>query len=171
MAKMEENQTKAFDYAADLTKQLMTFATAILAFTATFGKEAGPNAPCYLKWCVIGSWVFYILSIACGVLTLMALTGNLDPQPKREKDPLDPKKIKATRVFPILTINSGNVVGTSRWQFYFFVVALALTAVYGYNLVFPSSSGKESSKEIFIVHDSKLKGDSIHIRDSVTIPK
>ncbi|HEV2354330.1 MAG TPA: hypothetical protein VGR89_08805, partial [Puia sp.] len=82
VANMDETQKKAFDFAADLTKQLMIFATAILAFTATFGKDAGPNPPGYIKWCVVGSWVCYILSIACGILTLMALTGNLDPLPE-----------------------------------------------------------------------------------------
>jgi hypothetical protein len=171
MAEMEENEKKAFDFAADLTKQLMTFATAILAFTATFGKEAAPNAPWYQKWCVIGSWVFYIFSIACGVLTLMALTGNLDPQPKEEKDPNDPKKTILTQESPILTINSGNVLGTSRWQFYFFILALALTAAYGYNLLFPQKADQDSSRHIIIVHDGKIKGDSIHIRDSVTLSK
>ena len=167
---MDETQKKAFDFAADLTKQLMTFATAILAFTATFGKDAGPNPPGYIKWCVVASWICYILSIACGILTLMALTGNLDPLPEKEVDPTDPKKIIEKPVAPILTITSGNVTGTGRWQFYFFIVAIILTAVYGYHLLFPNPTEKRGDKQIIVVHNEKIIRDSIHIRDSIQLP-
>lgn len=170
MANMDETQKKAFDFAADLTKQLMTFATAILAFTATFGKDAGPNPPGYIKWCVVGSWICYILSIACGILTLMALTGNLDPLPKKGKDPSDPNKTISTPVAPILTITSENVTGTGKWQFYFFIVAIILTTVYGYHLLFPTLSEKGGGKQIVVVHDGKLIRDSVHIRDSLWLP-
>ena len=169
MADMDETQKKAFDFAADLTKQLMTFATAILTFTAAFGKEVAPDAPWYQKGFVIGSWIFYILSIACGVFTLMGLTGNLDPQPERKRDPADRKKWIITPKRPDVTINSDNVLPTSKWQFYFFLLAIALTAGYGYNLLFPPKT--ESAKQVVIVHDGRIEGDSFHSRDTVAFPK
>jgi len=164
------NTEKAFDYAVDLTKLLMTFSTAILAFTATFGKEV-PEASTLQKGIVIGSWVCYILSVGFGFLTLMALTGNLDPKPQRRPNPKDRSKTILEPQPPILSINSANVVGTSQLQFYSFVIALALTATYSYRLLFPPKMDQNVAKHVVVIHEGKIKGDSFHIHDSVIIPK
>jgi len=45
---MKENQKKAFDFASDTTKQLITLSTAIVTLTVTFSKDiigVGDNSP------------------------------------------------------------------------------------------------------------------------------
>src|SRR2546425_9281548 len=79
---MDDQRAKAFDFAADVTKQLLTLATAIVAFTITFSgnfstalsRGGGP----YLG----AAWVAFLVSIIFGLWTLLALTGTVEPSPK-----------------------------------------------------------------------------------------
>ena len=71
---MDPRIGKAFDFAADITKQLITLATAVIGAVITFGdhalvvKAGGP-----LVFAIAG----YGFSAIAGALTLMALTGRL----------------------------------------------------------------------------------------------
>jgi hypothetical protein len=70
----EEYQKKAFDFAADLTKQLITLSTSIVTVSLLFGghfPKQSRLAP--------SAWVFYLVSSILGLWTLMALTGILAP--------------------------------------------------------------------------------------------
>jgi hypothetical protein len=75
---VDDAHQKAFDFAQETTKQLLTLATGIIALTITFLKDVAGTAShddrLYLQW----GWIVYLVSIAFGVLTLMALTGNLE---------------------------------------------------------------------------------------------
>jgi len=106
-----------------MTKQLITIATAIIGLSATFSKDilgGVSSKPVLLAW----TWGVYILSVCLGILTLMALTGNLDP--------IQPKDPHATPVPPNLTITSSNVRIFSIAQIIVFVVALIMTCVFAY---------------------------------------
>ncbi|MGO9609541.1 MAG: hypothetical protein ACLPT4_07885 [Verrucomicrobiia bacterium] len=69
---------KGLDLAADLVKQVITLSTAVTAFTATFAKNFSPSVnggtvvPGSLRW----SWVFFIVAIFFGILSLMTVVGT-----------------------------------------------------------------------------------------------
>ena len=67
-----------FDSAADVTKQLITVATGILGLSVTFLKDIVKEAPQAHFWPLRVAWVFYLLSIICGIWTLMAITGSIN---------------------------------------------------------------------------------------------
>ena len=71
---MQEYQKKAFDFAADLTKQLITLSTSIVTVSLLFG-DRFPKQSKLAVW----AWTFYLVSAVCGLWTLMALTGTLAP--------------------------------------------------------------------------------------------
>lgn len=113
---LSEGERKAFDFAQETTKQLLTLATAIFALTLTFIKdvasgEEGKEALGWLHW----GWGLYIASIAFGVLTLMMLAGNLE-KPHGGQRP---------------SIYGANIVVVAILQVIAFGVALVLTAVFG----------------------------------------
>jgi hypothetical protein len=77
-----DRQEKAFDFAQELAKQLITLATGVLTATITFrdsltkGITASPVGwLSLLQW----GWLAQMISIAFGVWALMALTGELTP--------------------------------------------------------------------------------------------
>jgi hypothetical protein len=79
---MDERIKKAFDFSADLTKQLISLATGIIALTVTFKKDFfahSANTSNALAYC---TWYSLLASVAFGILTLSALTGNLDAKDK-----------------------------------------------------------------------------------------
>jgi hypothetical protein len=113
---MTEAERKAFDFAQEATKQLLTLATAVFALTLTFIKDAvaGEDAKNVLEWLHAG-WGFYIASIAFGVVTLMMLAGNLE-RPHRGQKP---------------SIYGWNIVVFAIGQVGSFGCALVLTAIFG----------------------------------------
>jgi hypothetical protein len=71
---MDERKKKAFDFAADITKQLITLATGVIGAIVTFGDHGlSLKAGGIVGWALSG----YGFSAAAGALTLMALTGQL----------------------------------------------------------------------------------------------
>jgi hypothetical protein len=111
---VDERLKKAFDFSADLTKQLITLATGIIALTITFNKDflrdprSAPRSLAY--W----SWYCFIASVATGILTLACMTGNLDPKDKTKE----------------LTIYAPNIVVFSILQFLTFGAGLLLTVLF-----------------------------------------
>ena len=71
---MLEYQKKAFDFASDLTKQLITLSTSIVTISLLFGDHF-PKQSKLALW----AWAFYLVSSLFGLWTLMALTGTLAP--------------------------------------------------------------------------------------------
>ncbi|MEL7980179.1 hypothetical protein E0L35_05905 [Halomonas sp. ATBC28] len=112
---MEEKTQKAFDFAADLVKQLITLSTAIIALTVTFAKDIfAENGDCFSGW-LVAAWITYFLSIIFGVWALMALTGTLDP-PKNKS--------------PSLSIQGGNCRLPTGLQILAFLMGIGLTITY-----------------------------------------
>jgi hypothetical protein len=73
---IDQREAKAYDFAADLIKQLIGLGTGVLTLTLAFydtflETSSGPTA-----WMVL-SWIVFVLSIVAGILALMALTGGL----------------------------------------------------------------------------------------------
>lgn len=166
---MEENQKKAFDFAADLTKQLITLSTAIITLTVTFSKDIVGGVNHSLLYLLIGTWATYILSILLGLSTLGALTGNLDPKSKKVKG--TDGKVTETPVAPTLTITSDNVTSTSKWQVFTFILALILTCVYGFLSASKNTKQIDHKSDYIIIRESKLSNDTTRYIDTLYLPR
>jgi|ERR1017187_2894670 hypothetical protein len=108
---MTDAMKKAFDFAADLTKQLITLATAIIGLTITFTKDFLKGVPANARPFAYWAWYLFLFSIAMGILTLSTLTGNL-----------------ASKTNP--TPYSPNTTSFSILQFLTFGAGLVLTVVF-----------------------------------------
>jgi hypothetical protein len=84
MATWEE---KAFDFASEATKQLITLATAVVALTITFSKDVldltNGEGKVVLGW----AWILYLASVIAGIVTLQALAGSLGTSKRGERAP------------------------------------------------------------------------------------
>ena len=107
---------KAFDFAQDTTKQLISLATGIIAITITFTNDILKNLPSGTKVYLGLSWLIFFLSIIFGVWALLAMTGSLEPK-KGEKESI--------------SIRGSNVTLPSALQIISFLLGLALAIVYG----------------------------------------
>jgi hypothetical protein len=74
---MDEKQKKAYDFASETSKQIITLSTAIITVTITFLKDIVKTIPTedifLLKW----AWLAFLLAVLGGIWTLMGLTGSL----------------------------------------------------------------------------------------------
>ncbi|HEX8692266.1 MAG TPA: hypothetical protein VF746_07600 [Longimicrobium sp.] len=73
---MDDHRKLAFTFAGDTTKQLLTLSTGILALTITFARDVLRSVTITA---LVIAWFIYIISILAGVITLMVLTGILEP--------------------------------------------------------------------------------------------
>lgn len=113
---MAKQAPKSFEFAQDLTKQLITLATGIIALEITFSKDLIHKIPACARSYVLLSWLAFLLSIVFGLITLMALTGNLT---------------RLEKGLPA-SIMRNNVTRPSKLQIGFFLLGLAFTICYGY---------------------------------------
>jgi hypothetical protein len=113
---LPERPKKAFDFASDSTKQVITLSTGILTFTITFAKDILGGAPASLRVLFATSWVLYLVAIVCGLWTLFALTGTLDPLPGD---------------FVRATIRGRNVTRPSLLQLTAFLLATLFIVLFG----------------------------------------
>jgi hypothetical protein len=111
---------RAFDLVTEITKQVLTLSTGIIAITITFVKDfashASPTAKDLLAW----SWFIYAVSILFGMLTLMASAGV---------------QAKATSHgaggSPPPSINASNIRLLGGIQLLAFFIAIVLTVIAG----------------------------------------
>ena len=112
---MNTNQQKAFDFAADTTKQLITLATGIIALAITFSKDI------------------------IGASELLALTGNLQPMSKTNNVNIEKTDIEANsnelNNYCETNINTKNVKIPSILQILSFIIGLILTVLFGVNSI------------------------------------
>ena len=170
---MKENEKKAFDFAADVTKQLITLSTAIITITITFSKDiinfADNSAKNYLLW----AWILFIATVFFGIWTLMALTGTLQPLKKgtsnNQPEPDTNSNSPTENINDIVncSINTNNIRIPSMIQILCFIVALSFTIVYGYNslnntkVVKTNKQAKDSELRIIRKTEYTVKSDSI----------
>lgn len=113
---MKEEVQKAFDFAGETTKQLITLSTGIVTITITFAKDILGTGNTNDKLLLMSSWVFFLLSIILGVWTLMALTGELEQIGKKKSTP---------------SIRGKNVTVPSALQIFCFLIGIGLAVAYG----------------------------------------
>lgn len=153
----DEKKIKAFDFAADTTKQLISILTGIIALMVTFSKDivgSSINSKGLLAW----TWSIFILSIIFGVLTLMALTGTLQPikKAKKENEQTEEEEIE-------LNINNGNIRILSLLQVVTFVGAIILTVIFGYKSLNGEKKVEETKDKYPIIRKSTLNNDTSKI--------
>ena len=68
------NSDLAFQFAKEVSTQLITISSALIGLSVTFIKDFGPSGKSWLR----ASWLLYIVSIVFGVIALMALTGTIE---------------------------------------------------------------------------------------------
>jgi hypothetical protein len=129
---MKANEQKAFDFAADTTKQLITLATGIIALTITFSKDIIGASELSNSSLIFWSWGLFIFSIFFGIWTLLALTGNL--QPMKKKKIVDEKQVENQKEEEC-NINTRNVKIPSALQILSFLLALIFTVFFGVNSI------------------------------------
>jgi uncharacterized membrane protein len=108
---MNENERikKAFDFSADLTKQLITLATGIITVTITFSHDFIKNPDAAPKGLAYTAWYFFLASIFFGILTLSALTGNLDAKVKSTEPSIFKANILIFSIPQFITFFTGLV--------------------------------------------------------------
>jgi hypothetical protein len=112
---MDEHARAAFDSAAEAAKQVITLATGILALEVTFANDILGTMTSMARVILGASWVLFLLSVAAGGCTLLALTGSLGQA--------SPPAAQA--------INSPNITRPAIVQVICFLLGLALTIWFG----------------------------------------
>jgi len=122
----DDREKKAFDFTADLTKQLITLSTGIVTLTLLLSKDLGGP-----KLLAAFAWSCFLISTLCGLWALMALTGTLAPltSTSTPKENQGPPKADSNIENASLTIGS-NVRTPSTLQIGAFGVAILLTLVF-----------------------------------------
>lgn len=160
---MAENdiKIKAFDFASDTTKQLINISTAIIALMVTFSKDIIGETKNIHTGLLIWTWAIFIVSIIFGVLTLMALTGTL--QPKATVNPPQGQQTPSSTTSQVdLNINNKNIRLFSFIQVLTFLVAIILTGLFGYKTINSNKSDKNLEK-YKVIRKSMLNNDSTTI--------
>lgn len=162
---MKKNmKLKSFDFAESTSKQLITLSTAIVAFTITFGKELfGGIDNGFAFGVLITAWVFFVVSIICGVWTLMALTGSLDKAINIVKEK---KGEQGSEKEVEVSIYDSNIRWPEFFQVLFFVLALSATIWYAIVLTTsaPEHVMQKTNSEIRIIRESTYT-----IHDSIKV--
>lgn len=137
----EDLRKKAFDFASDTTKQLITLSTALIALSITFkGNFNTVENEIFLLLC----WISFFVSVLFGIGTLMALTGTLEKCTIEGEDKVE------------LSIYGKNVKRPSGLQIGFFLLGLLFLGIYGGQSMF-SVRKPIKSDEIKIVKESTYK--------------
>jgi hypothetical protein len=113
---MEDKIKMAFSFAQDVTKQLISLATAVIGLTVTFVNTFSKPSGTLDKWLIGLSWVFLLFSIFFGTWVLLALTGTLEPSQDNGTT---------------ISIRGTNVTKPSLAQIALFILGLVLTIAYG----------------------------------------
>ncbi|QCK16540.1 hypothetical protein [Mangrovivirga cuniculi] len=144
---MKPNEQKAFDFAADTSKQLITLSTAIITLTITFSKDIIGVANISNSSSIFWAWGIFILSVIFGIWTLMALTGSLQPMKNVKTIEESNSSTNDSSNEESITINGLNVKIPAGLQILSFIAGLILTVNYGITSI--NSQKEESQMEAF----------------------
>ena len=171
---------KSYDFAADLTKQMITLSTAIItlcvAFTGKlFTSESASANSAWLFWALIA----FVISIAFGIFALMGLTGQLAKTAESPSVPPagqapegngtnPPEQTNQNSQTPSLGIYNSTNRKTSIVQVFSCVIGLVLAITYVYKAstisVVSQPQPKTNGNELRIIRQSTFT-----IQDSVRI--
>ncbi len=147
MASFEERRQRSFELAADGTKQLIALSTGIVAFTITFSADLLGSATPSWKVVAILSWILHLISTVFGLLTLFALTGQLEPKADEARE----------ETWTIATIWAPSVRFLMAVQQVAFGAALIVTIVFGAGVAFSDAddnADNRPAREYYFFTDS-----------------
>jgi hypothetical protein len=98
---------KTFDYAIEVTKQLLTLGSAVLALTLTVAKEA-PNGR---RGFMLAGWFAFLLSVIFGIVSLYTLMREFAPRSDGRDDPpsIGSWRVRGPLLLQIVTFALGAV--------------------------------------------------------------
>lgn len=83
---MDEREKKSFDFAGDVTKQLITLSIGILTLCIAFTDKIFSSEAAHANsWLIFVALSLFTLSVLCGILTLMKLTGTIAKNPRNRE--------------------------------------------------------------------------------------
>jgi len=148
---MKETKLKSFDFAVDLTKQLISLSTVLIAISITFFEKFSNNSN---KWILIGSWIFLFLSIILGVFTLMTITGRLG-------------QVKDEESINSLDIYGKNITKCASSQILSFIIGIFLLIIFS---SFPKKDCEPKGVEgIKIIKETRYKIIDTQTNDTIII--
>jgi hypothetical protein len=151
----DELKKKAFDFASETTKQLITLSTALIALSITFkGNFSNTENQSLLLYC----WISFFISVLFGIGTLMALTGTLEKCTEESDNPV------------ALSIYGANVKRPSFLQILFFLIGLLFLGIYGGKSI-NNDDKVESSEQIKVVKETTYKFLEPNKTDTLDITK
>jgi hypothetical protein len=74
----------SFEFAKEVTTQLLTLATAVVSISVTFVKDVSPSVTRAARGTLYTSWILFLVSIIFGVWVLGAMTGTLAQTPSSQ---------------------------------------------------------------------------------------
>ena len=105
--KLAFDHTKlAFEFYREMTNQLISLSTGVLAFTVTFSKDVVKSLSKKMLALLGSGWVCYLISIAAGLVTTMGLNGALLD---KEAHPLR-AAVRIPSMIQILTFLAGTIL-------------------------------------------------------------
>jgi len=128
---MKASKIKAFEFATDTTKQLITLSTVLIGISVTFFEKFDVDVS---KWFLIGSWLLFLISIVAGILTLMSITGVLDKYIDTDDD-LTPEQSKDGNTNnKTASIYHEAITNKYAIQIFLFIGGLSLLIYYSSNV-------------------------------------
>ncbi len=152
---MEKQKEKAFDFAADSTKQLIGLSTAILALSVTFSKDIIGSASRAAQSSLSIAWTVFIVSIVFGIFTMLAMTGVLDP-------------MKPAANTPEGSINSKTIRVLSMVQIFTFLAGVIMVGVFGCQSM--RKTDAPAVKGHKIVRHTTFGADTTVYKDTIILP-
>lgn len=117
-----DNTEKAFDFALSTTQQVVSLSTGILALTITFLNDSALDTEGNTRIFLLASWLLLMISVIFGVLTMMALTGRLDPSRNEENPSCDEEDP---------SVYEGSIRDLSIIQMSTFLLGVLSTVIFG----------------------------------------
>jgi hypothetical protein len=128
----EKFSSEGLKAAADMTKQIITLSTGVIALTITFLEKItkvvpGPGGT--VPWTLFAAWIVFGLTILAAVVTLGAVTGTLDALDRK----LNGLATDADQNAAIEALCSGtNIRVPARLMSALFVIGMLLTIATGF---------------------------------------
>lgn len=145
---MDEPVKMAFEFSSRVAIELITISTAIITLTVTFAKDIFKSKSSGIRGFLFCAWLIYFISIVAGVMTLMTLTGALQPKDKVQDASASPTNaVMGTNTIASAINASGSGLptlaqtGPSIWndntrlaagaQVVTFILGTLMTVIYG----------------------------------------
>lgn len=181
----EQRITKSFDFAADVTKQLIALSTAIISLCVAFtDKIFSSSAAQSHSTALLIALLLFVASIIFGIITLMALAGHLgkpkhntaEAQPLQDGEPVNqlPNQNQQTNIQATQSpIYNGNVRFFSMGQMTLFVAAIIVAMVYVWKASSTSietySPEKGAEKYLKVIRVSDYSFENSRVTDTLCL--